>query len=97
MNNYRVGTRIRVSAQFKNASNMLADPTTVTVRLDPPAADTHSYVYGVDSEVVKEATGNYHLDFLADAAGDWAYEWQGTGTVETAQDAILTVSASEVS
>jgi hypothetical protein len=96
MNNYRVGQRVRVTAIFKNASEQLADPSAVILYVDPPSADTITYTFGVDGQLVKDAVGNYHCDFVVDDDGDWAYEWKGTGVVQAADDGILTVSAREV-
>ena len=89
--------RVSLMAEFKNRLEQLADPSTITLYVDPPNEATISFQFGVDSEVVRDAVGTYHCDVLADDAGDWPYEWKGTGTVETAGDGLFTVSAREVS
>jgi len=36
-----------------------------------------TYVYGTDSELVKDATGDYHFDVDVDEEGTWYYRIEG--------------------
>jgi len=85
MNTYDVGDRIRLTAAF-TSGGVAADPTTVTVRVKDPSGNTASYVYGTDLEVVKDGTGNYHMDVTIDEAGIWGFRWASTGVVVTAEE-----------
>jgi hypothetical protein len=90
MNEYPLGQAVRLSATFANASDVVADPTTVTLTIGrqevspPPAPTGTSFVHGVDLTLVKDSTGNYHLDYTGAASGIYVYRWVGTGTVATA-------------
>jgi hypothetical protein len=81
-----LGQAIRLTASFLNAAGAAADPTTVTFKYapvivnPPPDPTATSDVFGVGS-TVKDSTGNYHLDFTPNAAGNWVYQAIGTGTV----------------
>lgn len=84
---YDVGDKVRLSAAFTDENEVATDPTTVTVRYRKPDESTVVKVHVTDAEVVKDSTGNYHIDISVDAAGKWFYRWEGTGTLEAAGDA----------
>lgn len=86
-NTYAKGQRIRCTAEFKDTTtNAYVDPLTVTFKAKSPGGGTTAYVYGVDPDVIKTATGRYRYDLLLDAAGDWWLRWEGTGSNETARE-----------
>lgn len=74
------GQQVRVAAAITNAAGAAVDPTGLTFKVRAPAGTLTTKVYGTDAEVVKDSTGNYHLDVDADAEGTWHYRWEGTGT-----------------
>lgn len=92
-NNYMVGQAVRLSVAFKNASNVATDPTAVTVRYRNPAGTTTSKVYGTDAEVIKDSTGNYHIDvsIASGQHGEWWHRWEGTGAITAADEAAFFV------
>ena len=66
------------------------DPSTsVNIVLTLPDASTVTYVYGVDSEITKDAIGLYSVDFVIPSAstsvGVWSYEWTGTDSAVVVQ------------
>lgn len=83
---YIRGTRVRCFAAFENDAGAAADPTTVIFKVIPPSgvANIVTKTYPTDIEVVKDSTGNYHLDVDATIVGEWEYRYEGTGTVITA-------------
>ena len=95
---YDVGDLVRLSAAFADTSGSAADPTTVTFKIARRTPGTALvptvYVFGTDAEVVKDSTGNYHVDWPAAAFGDHVWQVIGTGTVATAQVATFMVRAS---
>lgn len=81
MDSYDKGDLARSSNTFKNASDVVTNPTTVTVKVEDPSGNESSYVYGTDSEVVRDSTGVYHIDITTDEVGTWVVRWVGTGAV----------------
>ena len=90
-----VGGTVRISAEFYNAAGVLTDPTTVTFYAKGPSfTNEESFVFGVDAEVVKDATGQYHADFTFTGAGAHWFRTKGTGTVATAEEVRVKVRPS---
>ena len=85
-NTYDLGDLIRCSGPFTNAAGAPIDPTGVNVSIREPGGTVTIYVYGTDSEVVKDSAGNYHIDVNANAPGRWYYRWWSTGTGQAADE-----------
>lgn len=64
------------------------DPTTVTLTVTDPEGTETPYT-GV--ELTNSAVGVYSRNVVCDKAGEWTYEWVGTGDVEDAQAGTWTV------
>lgn len=94
INTYQKGDLPRLTALFKNSAGTATDPTTVRFKYTTPAGATTTLVYGVDGALVKDSTGNYHVDLSLTAAGMWFYRWEGEGTVQSVQEGELTVEPS---
>lgn len=94
INTYDVGDIARVAAPFTDENGAAVDPTTVTFKFKKPASAETEYVYPTDAELVKDSTGNYHVDLTLDTAGKWYYRWAGTGANVAADEGELTVQAS---
>ena len=84
-----IGDLIPVSATFKNAAGTATDPTTITFKLQSPAAVVTSYVYPTDAQLVRDSAGVYHVDVPLAAAGVWYYRFEGTGAVAATEDGVL--------
>ena len=92
---YYIGDLVRVSAVFKNTSDVETDPTTITMKFKDPASVITTYVHSTDSELVKDSTGNYHVDLTLDQDGHWYYQFIGTGTVVAGEEARFEVEVSQ--
>lgn len=90
MNAYHYGTLVRVSVTFQ-VGGTDTDPTTVTFRHRKPDGTVTAWVYGTDSQVVKDAVGKYHADLALNQEGVWTYRWEGTGAAEVAGEDALRV------
>jgi hypothetical protein len=78
---------VSTSPGFKNAAGVLADPTTVTLKWRVFSDDDlTTWVYGTDSQVVKDSTGLYHADIPVTKAGRHYFRWEGDGTVTAAEE-----------
>lgn len=87
---YDVGDVARVSAAF-TTSGSAVDPTTVTVTTQTPAGVSTTSTYGTDVALVKDSTGNYHLDLSLSAAGKYRWRWTSTGTGAASEESFLIV------
>ena len=85
-NSYTIGQQIRFSAAFKNLAGTLTDPTTVTFKIESPSGTVVTYVYLTDSQLIKDSTGNYHVDYLPASSGAWNYRWEGAGAIVSASE-----------
>ena len=96
MNAYQVGDLVRITAAFTNEAGSAADPTTVTLLVKLRyviGAETTTYTY--PTNITKDSTGNYHVDFQPTTEGIWDYRWVGTGTVTAAGESAFNVPNSE--
>lgn len=70
---------IRCSVNFKNLAGTDFDPAAVIFKLRTPAGVESSKTYGTDIELVKDSTGNYHIDFEVLEGGTYYFRFKGTG------------------
>lgn len=80
INTHDIGDVVRLTGTFKTPAGTPVDPGGVRVKVKDPIGTATTYVYGVDAAVIKDSTGNYHLDVDADKEGIWFYRWEGTTT-----------------
>lgn len=86
MTTYDKGDLVRVSGAFANSSGTAIDPTVVRFSFTNPGGTTTSYVYPTDVQLVKDSTGNYHVDIDAATVGTWLYRFYSTGTGQAAAE-----------
>lgn len=91
MNAYVIGALVRLTATFAVAG-VNTDPTVVTFKIRVPSGTVTTYVYGVDAQLVKSATGVYYVDYTTTAAGDHAWRMAGTGAAIGAAEQLFTVA-----
>ena len=80
-----VGSAPIFRVEFEN-DGVAADPTTVTFAWKIGSGSTTTYTYGGGSEIVKDSTGNYHVQLSITGEGRWYGRWVGTGTVKAASE-----------
>jgi hypothetical protein len=90
---YDLGDLVRVSAAWTNAAGTAIDPTAVFAKYKDPSGSTTTLTYGTDLALVKDSTGNYHVDIDANEAGTWRYRFYSTGTGQGAEEGNFYVSA----
>jgi hypothetical protein len=83
-NIYDAGDDVRVSGAFANAAGTAIDPDAVFAQYKDPSGNVTSLEYGEDAELVRDATGSYHVDIDADEAGQWFYRFYSTGSGKAA-------------
>lgn len=84
---YTVGTRVKITAVFKN-NNAVADPTTIYFQVKDPSGNIATYSYA-DAELTKVSTGKYTYNLTLDEEGYWYIKTVGLGTVVSASRDIL--------
>ena len=94
---YDKGTLVRTSCQFVDrTTGQAVDPATVRCIYRKPDATTTTLVYGVDNALIKDSTGNYHVDLNANQAGPWWYRWESTGASQGAYEGTFEIRPSQV-
>lgn len=88
------GTVVEIAVAFTDASAAAFDPDDVTFKVKTPAGDVETFVYGTDEEVVKDATGEYHMDYLLETSGDYPVRVEGSGDKAAAIEDTITVEES---
>jgi len=84
---YSKGSLVRVSFEFRQESDdSLHDPTAVffTWKVNDGTATLLTYL--IDAALVKDATGQYHVDIDASAAGIYKTRAYATGTGQSAEE-----------
>jgi hypothetical protein len=76
----------RVSGSFTNPAGVATDPTTITVRWRHHRGTETAWVYGTDTQVVKDSVGAYHADIPITVSGLYYYKFEGTGAVQAAEE-----------
>jgi hypothetical protein len=87
------GDVVEITTTWRNDAGVLTDPTTVTytVRTAGGSTDGTDYVYGTDAEVTKSATGIFVLALPIEDDVTHVVRWVGTGAVEAAGLARISV------
>ena len=81
---FNLGQKIRVGYSYTTQAGVAADPGAVFVVVRDPGSNVTTYQYGVDAEVVKDDSGEYHIDLSLSVAGIWAVRGYSTGSVQAA-------------
>lgn len=90
---YDIGDRVHLTAKF-TVGGVNTDPTAVLVRTKDPSGNITVYTLALGT-VTKTGVGLYYRDISIDESGDWFYRWEGTGAVETADEAQIIAEQSE--
>jgi hypothetical protein len=93
-NEYYPGQEVRISASFSNLANVATDPSSVTIKVKSPSESVETFVYGTDSELAKDGTGLYHLNYTPDIHGVWFYRVESTGPATAAKEGTFVVKES---
>jgi len=96
INTYDIGDLVRSEITFTDINDVVADPTTVTVRYKLNDGDAVVKVYLTDVEVKKVDTGVYYIDIPLTATGTYYVRWEGTGVVTAAEEDEFQIRFSRV-
>ncbi len=84
----------RLSNTF-TVSDVATDPTTVTLTVTDPSGTATVYTWA-GGTVTKDSTGVFHKDVTCSAAGEWQYQWTGTGAASDTTVGTFTVHETTV-
>lgn len=73
---YLRGRTVRLSASVVDEGGAATDPDTCVLIVRTPDGEETVYHYGVDSEVQRDALGQFSADFVVADAGRYEYRWQ---------------------
>lgn len=93
---YTPGALVRCSVAFTTAAGTAQDPGVVTFKVKDPSGNLTTLVYATDAALVKDSTGNYHVDVDADEAGTWSFGFYGTVSGQAAAEGLFRVDSSRV-
>lgn len=79
----------RLSNTF-TVAGVPTDPTTVALTITTPAGVATTYTWA-GATVTRDSVGVFHKDVTCSEAGEWQYEWVGTGTATDATVGTFTV------
>lgn len=82
------GTRVRITASFRDHDGTPTSPATVFVRYSRNGG------VSVDAPMTADGVGEFHADVLIGLAGEWKFEVHGAGGLDVVSDRTLTVTAS---
>lgn len=91
MTTYDLGDKPEFRTTITDYDDSATDPDTVTFTIKDPSGNIESYVYGDDAEVVQVSTGIYYVRYEVDEVGAWYYEWNGSGTLDVAEQGSFDV------
>lgn len=91
---YAKGQIVRCEGKFEvEATRVLVDPATITFKAKSPTGVLTTYTTPA-SQIIKDATGKYHVDVNANTAGVWTYRFESSGTYQAADERTFIVEAS---
>lgn len=100
VNRYDEGDTIRINATFRDAADVLTDPTTVELRVLQADGTQQVYRYPTpapdESAIPHDSTGTFHVDYLATVPGATWRRWVSTGAVAGADEDYFYVEPSRV-
>ena len=95
INSYPIGNAVNVQVSFVDVStNVLTDPTTVTLKVQPPNGGALQTFTG--GQVTKVSVGKYSVVVPVAVSGIWNYRWEGSGAVTAASDSQFKVLPSSL-
>lgn len=91
INVYQIGEAARCTAEFRDTSNALVDPSGFTYSFTTPGGVTTSYTYPGAAQIVRDSLGMFHVELSCTERGVWVYRWASTGLAAAAEQFEFTV------
>lgn len=88
------GSRVEVTALFRDRAGALVDPDAVRVRVREPGGTEQIYSFGSEEELAQVGPGHYRLELDLDQVGEWVVRVESDGVGKAAAELVLTVAPS---
>ena len=76
MQSYVAGTTVTIPLVLEDESTGSPyDPTILKFIYTSPAGVSTTRTYGVDADLIKDASGTYHVDITLTTGGVWGWAW----------------------
>ena len=85
MNEYTVGSLVKVVGTWVDSLGNKVDPSAITISYITPTKVLTTFIYGEDSELIREEVGVYSTNIFIDECGTWIYRFVGTGNAVAAK------------
>lgn len=96
-NAYDLGDLVRCSGLFTDSDDVSIDPDSVFCKVKNPGGTITEYKYSVNPELVRDDTGEYHVDVDMNKPGDWWCRFYSTGSGQAAGEGTFWVRVSRFS
>lgn len=97
LNLHNIGDLVRVTGTLATAGGARVDPATVTVKVRAPSGTVTTHRYNQDPFPLRVEAGVYYVDVTPNAAGEWYYRFESTGTGQAADEGKFVVAESQFS
>jgi hypothetical protein len=94
-NSYRIGSVPRLQATFA-VNGTPTDPSVIVFKIRVPNGAITTYLFSINTQLVKTATGVYYVDWPTTAEGIHAWRFEGTGACVAVEEQEFHVLGSEV-
>lgn len=93
---YNIGDVVSLEGAFTNQSGNAVDPGQVGFKIKSPTGTITTYTYPADAQIIRDSTGNYHVNWEPDRAGIWVWRFEGLVSNKAAEEQTFIVRASGV-
>jgi hypothetical protein len=92
---YDVGDLVPIHGQLMQANGSPLDPSNAYCQVRPPDGVLQTFQHGVDSSMIRDDVGLYHVDVTAHIAGTWFFRFYSTGTGQGSEEGSFYVEPSQ--
>ena len=85
---FDVGDQVTFFVDFTNAAGTAANPSTVTLKVENPDGTQTTYAQG---SLSNPSTGRWEKAVTVDKPGRWWFRFEGTGSIQLAQEDYVQV------
>lgn len=87
---FKIDNLITLTATFRDMNGALIDPTAITLKILQGGGSIQTFAY--PATLTRLSIGVYQKEFDPPSAGNFTYQWKGTGTCEAMDEATFTIT-----
>lgn len=84
-----------ISLSAATEAGLPTDPASVVLKIKDPTGTISTYTHGTDADLVKDSTGEYHMNIELSLVGKWYWRWE-VGTPDGAVEGSVRVKQSAI-